>query len=427
MAGKLGSPTDSVAQNDAASQPAHDASSDVGKVVAALGGNDSGATQHIPSAANRRATPTARGLLLGALSALLIVGVIATLEIKARDAKSPTPADAARADTAFNNARAGNCLTWPKNTPDQVSFVLCKDDHVFEVAESVDMRTSQADCGASVRHYLGNRYDPNSRFTVGVRWPGDIGRSQPGERRLLCGLQLLGVDNQPVPFKGRVAELDQSKVWAPGTCLGIDASTNQPTDTPVDCSTPHAVEVMGTANLAESFPGPRPAEPEQDAFLRDTCTRITDAYLAPQTLHNTALTLTYHTVSAPSWSAGSRKVSCAVGTMFGNAGWAAVTGSVKTSGAPPPAPPAPPPAPPPPPAAPPKMPQPQQNAAQRPPLTPAPTATPTLTSTPSPLAAPPAAATTPTEATPAADTPPVLTIPGLPPISLPVLPPTAGM
>ena len=72
---------------------------------------------------------------------------------------------------------------------------------------------------------------------------------------MLCGLQLPGANNQQLAFKGKVADIDQSKVWPAGTCLGIDPTTNQPTDIPVDCAAPHAMEVTGAVNLAEKFPG----------------------------------------------------------------------------------------------------------------------------------------------------------------------------
>ena len=146
---------------------------------------------------------------------------------------------------------------------------------------------------------------------------------------MLCGVQLPGPNNQQLPFKGKVAEIDQSKVWPAGTCLGIDPSTNQPTDIPVDCAAPHAMEVSGAVNLAEKFPGALPPEPDQDAFIKDACTRMTDAYLAPLQLRSTTLTLIYSTVSLPSWSAGSRQVSCSIGATLGNGGWSTLLNSAK--------------------------------------------------------------------------------------------------
>ncbi len=122
-------------------------------------------------------------------------------------------------------------------------------------------------------------------------------------------------------------------MWPAGTCLGIDPSTNQPTDTPVDCAGPHAMEVTGAVNVAEKFPAGLPPEPEQDAFIKDACTRMTDAYLAPIQLRSTTLTLIYSTISLPSWSAGSHQVSCSIGATLGNGGWSTLLNSAKGAAA----------------------------------------------------------------------------------------------
>ena len=142
-------------------------------------------------------------------------------------------------------------------------------------------------------------------------------------------MQLPGPDSQQIAFKGKVADVDQSKVWPAGTCLGIDPASSQQTDVPVDCASPHAMEITGVVNLAEKFPDALPSEPDQDVFIKDACTRMTDAYLAPIQLRNTTLTLTYNTVSLPTWSAGSHQVSCFIGATLGNGGWAALLNSAK--------------------------------------------------------------------------------------------------
>jgi hypothetical protein len=89
------------------------------------------------------------------------------------------------------------------------------------------------------------------------------------------------------------------------------------------------MEVTGAVNLAEKFPQALPAEPEQDGFIKDACTRMTDAYLAPIQLRSTTLTLIYSTVSLPSWSAGSHQVSCSIGATLGNGGWSTLLNSAK--------------------------------------------------------------------------------------------------
>lgn len=299
-----------------------------------------------------QAASTRRALLLTALGGLLIAGLITALP-QGDGGSGLTASSIAlgpRGNDTFNHAKSGDCLNWPDRTPDAAEIIDCKDEHRFEVAESVDMRTfpgseygpdaappsaariqqiSQEQCSAAVKRYLGARFDPNSRFTISMLWSGDKAWRQSGERRMLCGLQLPGANNQQLAFQGKVADVDQSKVWTAGTCLGIDPTTNQPTDIPVDCAAPHAMEVTGAVNLAEKYPAGLPPEPEQDTFIKDTCTKMTDAYLAPVQLRSTTLTLIYSTIALPSWSAGSHQVSCSVGATLGNGGWSTLLNSAK--------------------------------------------------------------------------------------------------
>jgi hypothetical protein len=260
------------------------------------------------------------------LIALIIAGVI--------DVATPTnrtrtpPNGVTRADVVFNNAQTGACLSWPPDAPDEPSFVQCRDNHMFEVAKPVGMNTFGDPCQLAVRQYLGNRYDPNSRFTISVLWAGDAVGAPPAQRNLLCGLQLVGPGGRPTPFKGRIADLDQSKVWPAGTCLGIDDVTKRSTDVPVDCSSPHAVEVVGAVNLAGRFGDAMPTEPDQQAFGREVCTQAAAAYLAPATLQAKGLELSFDPVPPASWAAGSRQMSCGVGTRHDD-DWASMVGSVK--------------------------------------------------------------------------------------------------
>ena len=305
-----------------------------------------------------QATATRRALLLTALGGLLIAGLVTAIPVVGTGSgplagyinSDPVPSTGAKSDAAFSRATSGDCLMWPDVTPETASIVKCADNHKFEVAESIDMRTfpgseygpnaappspariqqiSQEQCEAAVRRYLGTKFDPNSKFSVSMLWSGDRAWRQSGERRMLCGLQMPGPNNEQAAFKGKVADVDQSKVWPTGTCLGIDSTTNQPVDVPVDCGAPHAMEVTGTVNLAEKFPAGLPAEPEQDGFIKDSCTKMTDAYLAPIKLRTTTLTLIYPTVSLPSWSAGSHEVACSIGATLGNGGWATLVNSAK--------------------------------------------------------------------------------------------------
>ncbi len=300
-------------------------------------------------------SPTRRALLLTALGGLMIAGVITVLPDTAVGGRlaglnSGTSALGVRTNSTFDKAKAGDCLNWPDRTPDAAQIVDCTTEHRFEVAESIDMRTfpgteygpdaappspariqqiSQEQCQSAVQRYLGDRYDPNGRFSVSLLWSGEKTWRQAGERRMLCGLQLPGANNQQQAFQGKVADIDQSKVWPAGTCLGIDPATNQPTDIPVDCAGPHSLEVTGSVNLAERFPDGLPPEAEQDTFVKENCSRVTDAYLAPLELRTTTLTLVYSTIALPSWSAGSHQVSCSIGATLGNGGWSTLLNSAK--------------------------------------------------------------------------------------------------
>ncbi|WNG81805.1 septum formation family protein [Mycobacterium sp. ITM-2016-00316] len=300
-------------------------------------------------------SPTRRALLLTALGGLMIAGVITVLPDSAAGGRlaglnSGTGALGVRTNSTFDNAKGGDCLNWPERTPDAAQIVDCTTEHRFEVAESIDMRTfpgteygpdaappspariqqiSQEQCQSAVQRYLGDRYDPNGRFSVSLLWSGEKTWRQAGERRMLCGLQLPGANNQQQAFQGKVADIDQSKVWPAGTCLGIDPATNQPTDIPVDCAGPHSLEVTGAVNLAEKFPEGLPPEADQDTFVKDNCSRVTDAYLAPLELRITTLTLVYSTIALPSWSAGSHQVSCSIGATLGNGGWSTLLNSAK--------------------------------------------------------------------------------------------------
>ncbi len=397
---------------------------DLASVLAALEDEFSGADG---DAKRRLARARRRGILTLVMVILLAGGVIqlftSTPEIR-------PPADGgSRASIVFSNAGTGTCLSWPPDAPDKPSFVQCRSDHLFEVAKPVGMDSFGEPCQLAVREYLGTRYDPNSRFTISVLWAGDADGNDIGDRNLLCGLQLLGPGGRPIPFKGRIVELDQSKVWPAGTCLGIDSS-NRSTDLPVDCSASHGLEVTGAVSLAERFPGGPPSDPDQRAFIAEACTRAAEAYLAPAKLATSGLTLGYETVSPVSWAAGSRQVSCSIGRPA-EQGWTPTTASARTfSPADLPLPPAPPPsstsdAPPPPVYQDPLIPV-GPLSTEVPPPSPAPTTTTTTTTTvttpptePPPAQGPPPGPATPPSETSTGPPPGILEIPGLPPITLP--------
>jgi hypothetical protein len=306
---------------------------DLARAIAAIDRRPSSSGQPIEPPAERTqprrpstpAVSTRRALAIIALGGLLIGGVTVLTSHTTSLSGSANAADTPNG--AVDNARSGDCLSWPKDSPSAAHVVPCRDEHLFEVAGSGEMHDSQQPCQPAVQRYLGNRYDPNGKFTISVLWPDVSTGTQSAARHVLCGLQLPGPDGKPIAFTGIVAELDQSKVWPAGTCLGIESG--QPTGVPVDCSAPHAQEITGTANLAAAWPGTPPSEADQDAFIRDACTRATDAYLSPVTLNTTGLTMIYNTVPSVSWMAGSREVSCGIAGPMGDRGSATLTGAAK--------------------------------------------------------------------------------------------------
>jgi hypothetical protein len=242
-----------------------------------------------------------------------------------------------REAATFATVRPGQCLTWSQASPDRLSQVDCADEHRFEVAGTIDSGVAaegtlnpEADhrqCQAVVDRYLGTRYDPKGRFTVGVVWSPADGPALLDPQRALCGLQLPGAGSAQLAFKGRVVDLDQAKVWPAGTCLGIDVRTHQSNDVAVECTKPHAVEVTGTVTLTAAFSAAPPADADQEAFITTVCTPITDDYLGAATMPATGLTLAHARLTPASWMAGTREVACRIGVPGEAGGWATLVGS----------------------------------------------------------------------------------------------------
>ena len=139
-----------------------------------------------------QATATRRALLLTALGGLLIAGLVTAIpavgtgpgRLAGYIDSDPVPSTGAKSNAAFNRAASGDCLMWPDGNPEPRSIVNCTDDHRFEVAESIDMRTfpgseygpnaappspariqqiTQEQCEAAVRRYLGAQVRPQQQ------------------------------------------------------------------------------------------------------------------------------------------------------------------------------------------------------------------------------------------------------------------------
>ena len=291
---------------DCASAPAaptDDDSADLNTALAALRGKEPR-----PGAVRRNPRSSHRALLGIALCGLLVGGIFA---VRTADPESRSDSAGANpADNVYRSAHPGSCLLWQPGEPDRLSFVQCTTPHMFEVAKSFNGTDSEP-CDLAVRKYLGERFDPDSKFSITELSPA--GHPAEGSRKKLCGLQLPGPDGHPVPFRGQVAETDQSKVWPPGTCLGIDPKTSGPTGIAVDCTAPHAVEVIGAVDLGGQFHDAVPSDADQTAVLQDSCAHLAAAYLAPRTVASTGLKVIHHAIGPTSWGAGSRHAMCSLG------------------------------------------------------------------------------------------------------------------
>ncbi|MGH3971422.1 MAG: septum formation family protein, partial [Mycobacterium sp.] len=93
------------------------------------------------------ASATRRALLLTALGGLLIAGLITAVPIVGHGSaglagySAPVPSTGVKGNDTFNHAARADCLMWPERLPEAATIVECTEEHRFEVAESVDMRT----------------------------------------------------------------------------------------------------------------------------------------------------------------------------------------------------------------------------------------------------------------------------------------------
>ncbi|AYA24680.1 MULTISPECIES: septum formation family protein [Rhodococcus] len=251
------------------------------------------------------------------------------------------------AGEAFGTATAGDCLTWSALDASDLTKVDCAETHLFEVVADIDLslypgtewgpgsrfpsvtrftELRDEQCAPAAMDYLDGRFDPHGKFSIGLINPGEAGWAA-GERTLRCGLQFSSTTGNLLPIKGRVADQDQSRAWDVGVCIGINNGV--PAD-PVECSKPHAFEVVAVVDLGGQFPGGLPSIEDQDGYLEETCTRLVNEYLGdPEALRNKTLTLFWDNLDYDSWLAGSRKVNCSIGKQVEGGGFSSITGSAK--------------------------------------------------------------------------------------------------
>ncbi|MBF6328623.1 septum formation family protein [Nocardia transvalensis] len=286
------------------------------------------------------------GAVVAALVTLFISGFRSSNGLEAHDPAKPQPTG--RANAAFGTAKSGDCLTWSNPKTLDLAKVNCADKHLFEVTADIDLskypgrefdrgsrfpdslrfaELRDEHCTSAAADYLGGKLDPRGRFVVGMINPGESAWRN-GDRTIRCGLQLISATgNATQQTVGRVRDSDQSRIFDPGTCIGINQSL--PTNEPVDCAKPHAYEVMSVVDLGGHFDGGPPNNADQDKFMQDECARVAADYLGGQdALINKTLTIFWDNLDARSWLIGSRKLNCLVGKGSQD-GFSTITGSAK--------------------------------------------------------------------------------------------------
>lgn len=253
---------------------------------------------------------------------------------------SPSGGSAAAEELPPPPTAPGTCLNWTRADAADTAVVDCAQPHLFEQAGTItldDQPTLPNDagwrslvnerCTPVVLEYLGGKYDPNGRFRIGGLKPSQK-KWDDGIHEMRCGLQSASRSGALYPLVGKAAEQDQSGVYEPGTCLGIDGRR---IGDPVDCAGPHSIETVGIVDLSAKFPDAFPAVADQDNFLQPECTRIANEYAGGDTVvADKKLTVYWDNITDKSWAAGTRKVNCNVGALLPDrSGFAPVTGPLR--------------------------------------------------------------------------------------------------
>ena len=236
----------------------------------------------------------------------------------------------------------GSCLSWSAADGSDVAGVACDQPHLFETAGPVradqpegapfpaDAAWQQlvsAQCAPLVQGYLGRPLDPTGRYKVGALKPTQTAW-EDGDRTVRCGLQAPGRSGALFSSTGKVADADQAVVFAPGTCLGL--AGKEVSDPVSSCTRTHAAEVAGTVDLGARFPNALPPVDDQDNVLQPECTRVAQEAVGAQKLADSKLTVYWTNVNQASWDAGTRRVSCNMGSLLAdNSGFAPLTGAVR--------------------------------------------------------------------------------------------------
>ncbi|SNR28911.1 Septum formation [Haloechinothrix alba] len=288
------------------------------------------------------------GATLGAMLALTSTFVFsAPFEPEAPAPEQPHPGAGGEPDgdgthvPAEFSAHPGSCVAWSAGDARDMETVQCDEPHQFQVTAVIDVSTDYPDsspppdleewqdivderCTGPADEYMEGGLDPSGKFQVSAIFPNETDW-EAGQRKVHCGLWRPAPGGELQDLTDSVASQDQSDVWEEGTCLALD---DKAVGDPIDCSEPHAYEMIAVVDLSEEFDD-YPSEDEQMEWLDTVCADRADDYTGGEDLEDNDLIVAWDTREEASWDAGSHLVNCKVGAVLDDgSGLAPVTGSV---------------------------------------------------------------------------------------------------
>jgi putative regulator of septum formation len=280
----------------------------------------------------------------------VFVGAIAALSLNVAFSWGGTDSgggESPEAEAAFHSA-PGSCLFWARPDVSDIHLVPCDQPHLSEVTGVVSIADKYGPgapspnvdewrdlamqrCTDGAQQYLGKPLDPFGKFTVSALRPNSDEWAD-GDRDMRCVLEWAAPGGALQPTKGKAADVSQSPVWDPGTCLALAGKT---VGNPIDCAQPHAYEIVATVDLSKHFTGGYPNHDDQGTWLDTECNTDLQSYAPGVDLGAQKLILTWDTLEQESWDAGSTLVNCKVGApLQDNSGLQAITGSIRKPAAP---------------------------------------------------------------------------------------------
>ena len=261
--------------------------------------------------------------------AAIVAGVLGALGLWSvtgpeQSRPGPPPSAEQPGSSLYFQPEAGDCVRsiGPAHARQAVA-VSCADPHLFEVAGLIDVSATMATaptgvewrallasrCPDLLRAYVGPSYDPFGPLRLRFAAP-TAQEWADGDRFGECLIHTgTDAEGSVVAFVGTAAEVNQTPPLPPGQCLAGPATMDAPA-TPVACTEPHQLEVLGALPLGERFEH-YPSD-EQWAALDQDCVEALQARLGPSPTTESGAALEGAALRIPvlSWLAGRRLAAC---------------------------------------------------------------------------------------------------------------------